>query len=102
MVAAAEQLLPGPVAVERVTGDRPHYSTFFRWTQRGVVASDGQRVRLEFVKAGSKRLTSVAAVRRFFQATTYAVSNSFASSILSPPSSVDHLVTERELLKEGL
>jgi len=72
MVAPSEKLLPGPAAVEAVTGERPHYSTFFRWTQRGVMATSGSRSKLDFVKAGSKRLTSEAAVRRFFEAATAA------------------------------
>jgi hypothetical protein len=102
MVAAAEQLLPGPAAVERVTGERPHYSTFFRWTQKGVMAGDGRRIRLEFVKAGSRRLTSVAAVRRFFEATTKAAGESAPCSILHSHSRLDEVATERELLSEGL
>jgi len=72
MVTNSEQLFPGPMAVEKVTGKRPHYSTFYRWTQRGIRTSNGRRIRLEFLKAGSNRLTSVEAVRRFFQAQTEA------------------------------
>ena len=62
-----EPLLPGPEAIEKVTGTRPHYSQFFRWTQKGLKATGGRRVCLEFTKAGRKRLTSIAAVKRFFQ-----------------------------------
>jgi hypothetical protein len=102
MVALSEQLYPGPTAVEKVTGERPHYSTFFRWTQRGVLASDGQRIRLEFVKAGSRRLTSVAAVVRFFQATTSAAGSGCTSPILSSPPSDQNLLVERELSNAGL
>lgn len=70
MVAATEKLLPGPEAIERVTGNKPSYSTFFRWTTVGVVAGEGAPVRLEFYKCGSKRLTTVEAVRRFVAAAT--------------------------------
>ncbi|MCH8839830.1 MAG: DUF1580 domain-containing protein [Planctomycetes bacterium] len=97
MVAASERLFPGPVAVEKVTGERPHYSTFFRWTQRGIRTSDGRRIRLEFVKAGSKRLTSVEAVRRFFRATTEAA-GVLSSNIL--PEDVETI--DDQLVKEGL
>jgi hypothetical protein len=67
-----EQLLPGPIAVEQVTGEPVSYSTFARWTRIGVLTPNGNRIRLEFVKAGSKRKTTVEAVRRFFAATTAA------------------------------
>jgi hypothetical protein len=72
MVAKSEKLLAGPVAVEKVTGERVHYSSYFRWTERGVRTRTGQRIKLEYVKAASKRLTSVEAVHRFFQAITAA------------------------------
>jgi Protein of unknown function (DUF1580) len=65
-------LLPGPDAIEEVTGHRPHYSQFYRWTQTGLLTGNGRRIRLEFAKTGQKRLTSVAAVKRFFQAQTAA------------------------------
>lgn len=70
-----EMLLPGPEAIERVTGHRPHYSQFFRWTQYGLQTRSGSRTRLEFVKAGSKRLTSEPAVRRFLSAHTAAATS---------------------------
>jgi hypothetical protein len=92
-----EQLLPGPKAVENVTGERPHYSTFFRWTQRGVRTSDGQRIRLEFVKAGSKRLTSVDAVRRFFRATTEATVVPATTLLSEEAEDVDGQLTEEGL-----
>ena len=65
-----EELLSGPVAIEQVISQRPHYSQFFRWTEYGLITPDGRRLKLEYVKAGRKRLTSEAAVRRFFQAQT--------------------------------
>ncbi|TWT35603.1 hypothetical protein KOR34_04960 [Posidoniimonas corsicana] len=65
-----EELGPLVDRVEKVCRKRHHYSTAFRWTQRGLLTPDGRRVRLEYVKAGAERLTSVEAVRRFFAATT--------------------------------
>jgi hypothetical protein len=100
MIAAEEQLLPGPAAIERVTGERPHYSTFFRWTQRGVLVANGRRIRLPFVKAGSKRLTTVAAVRRFFGDITEAASA--PSLCLSSTGKPIHSDDDNELVKLGL
>lgn len=75
-----EPLLSGPDAIERVTGHRPHYSQFFRWTRYGLRSRGGKAVRLEFVKAGSKRLTSESAVRRFLMANTAAASEAVDSA----------------------
>jgi hypothetical protein len=72
MVAKNEKLIAGPVAVQKVTGHRINYSTYFRWTQRGIAVRRGERIKLEFVKAASKRLTSINAVHRFFRAVTEA------------------------------
>ncbi len=98
MVSTSERLLPGPVAVEKVTGERPHYSTFFRWTQCGIRTPGGGRARLEFVKAGSKRLTSVEAVRRFFKETTEASDGTFALAGSIEQSSM----IDEQLAEEGL
>lgn len=78
-----ETLLPGPVAIEQVTGHRPNYSQFFRWTQNGLKTKSGHRVRLEFCKAGSKRLTSVEAVQRFFKKQTLDAANASAFHLTS-------------------
>jgi hypothetical protein len=97
MVAKSEKLLAGPVAVEKVTGERVHYSTYFRWTQRGVRVRSGERIKLEYVKAASKRLTSVEAVRRFFQAVTTATGQPPCPLTNAP----DHNLQD-QLAKEGL
>lgn len=68
MKASDEQLLPLVPAVEEATkGYRPHLSTVLRWCTRG-----SRGVRLESVVLGGRRLTSVAAVRRYMEATTAA------------------------------
>lgn len=72
MVSFAEKLRPLTEAVERVTGTRMNYSTIWRWTQNGILTPTGDRIRLDFTKCGSKRLTSDDAVRRFFAAQTAA------------------------------
>ncbi|MCA9235682.1 MAG: DUF1580 domain-containing protein [Planctomycetales bacterium] len=64
-----EATMPVASAVERVTGNRPHPATLFRWRQGGR-----HGVRLETLLVGGRRQTSVEAVRRFIQQTT-AVAN---------------------------
>lgn len=72
MVALSEKLFPVPEAVEKVTGEKPCYPTLFRWMNDGLKTPTDSRVYLEFVKIGSKRRTSLEAVRRFIEATTLA------------------------------
>jgi len=62
-----EKLFSVPKAVELATGRRPHPATCFRWRQRGISG-----VRLETLKVGGRRETSVEAVHRFVAATTAA------------------------------
>ncbi len=61
-----EKLLSIPLAVECVTGVRPHPVTCWRWTTKGV--SGG--IKLEARKLGGRLLTSKEAVQRFLDATT--------------------------------
>ena len=64
--------LPLTDAVEQVIGERMSYATLFRWTQRGLLTPAGDRVRLEFLKIGGRRRTSLDAVQRFVEAATEA------------------------------
>lgn len=48
------------------TGRHPHPSVLWRWCFQGLKTRDGQRVRLEAIKAGSATCSSVAALRRFW------------------------------------
>jgi hypothetical protein len=50
------------------TGRHPHPSVLWRWCFQGLKTRDGRRVRLEAVKAGSATVSSVAALRRFWEA----------------------------------
>lgn len=97
MVAKSEKLLAGPVAVEKVTGERIHYSTYFRWTQRGIRLPSGDRIKLEYVKAASKRLTSIDAVHRFFNAVTAATGQHPCPLTARPKDDLSE-----QLAKEGL
>ena len=60
-----EKLLPVVAAIETATGVKVHLSTALRWCQFGA---DG--ILLESVVLGSRRMTSVEAVRRFTKACT--------------------------------
>lgn len=64
-LAAAARLLPParkgrPVSV----------SCIYRWLSEGIVAPNGERVRLEAMRLGGRWLTSVAALERFARAQT--------------------------------
>ena len=63
-----ETLFPVSAAIERAIGLRLHTSTWQRWRLRGVAG-----VRLDTVRIGGRRMTSVEAVRRFIDASTSAV-----------------------------
>lgn len=97
-----EVLTSGPAAVEAVTGERPHYSTYFRWTEYGVRSPDGSRVRLEYLKCGKKRRTSREAVHRFFRALTCSdlVAGYDSSAPRQRRSAISH--AERELDDAGI
>jgi hypothetical protein len=62
-----ERLFPLQRAYEIATGTRPHPSTCHRHRVNGI-----NNVRLETLKYGGKRVTSVEAVRRFLAAVTAA------------------------------
>ncbi|MDE0863929.1 MAG: DUF1580 domain-containing protein [Rubripirellula sp.] len=47
---------------------RPSKVTFYRWVNRGITTSNGDRIKLESLKIGSQLVTSVQAVNRFIAA----------------------------------
>jgi Protein of unknown function (DUF1580) len=51
--------------VFRRRGRAPHVSVVYRWIHAGILAPDGQRVRLETIKQPAGLMTSVEAVERF-------------------------------------
>jgi hypothetical protein len=52
------------------TDDRPiHFTTVYRLMKRGLQAPSGDRVVLESVRVGLRRITSVEAIERFVAAT---------------------------------
>ena len=61
----AAQLIPSNRA-----GKRINFSTVWRWALKGIIAQNGDRVKLEFVKCGGRLLTSKQALERFVAALT--------------------------------
>ncbi len=59
-------LIPLGRAAAIVPG-HPSTSTVWRWCRKGVMARNGQRVRLEHVRAGGKVLTKAAYVHQFMK-----------------------------------
>ena len=50
-----------------VRGDKPpHHLTLLRWALDGLISVSGKRVKLETVFVGRTRMTSMAALKRFF------------------------------------
>ena len=88
-----DQLLPGPDAIERATGQRPSYPTYVRWTQRG----------LEFAKVGGARLTSPRMVRDFVdRQTAMSSSHNQTPKRMSRRTESAHERAERELAAAGI
>lgn len=65
---ATDPLLPLVDAVQAATGRRPHLSTVLRWCQR----PNRHGIRLRSRVVGGRRLTTVAAVLQYIDATTEA------------------------------
>jgi len=70
-----EELLPMAKAFQAVTGYRPHAGTLARWA---IIGS--KTVKLETRWVGSRRMTSVEAVRRFQEARNVAAGNAKSES----------------------
>ena len=47
---------------------RPSMVTAYRWVNKGITTSNGNRIKLESLKIGSQLVTSKQAVNRFIQA----------------------------------
>jgi len=79
MQMTIEPKLPLVDAVEQASGRRPHLSTCLRWCTRGA-----RGVRLESWVLGGRRLTSVAAVLRYMDATTAASVGGTVDPVATP------------------
>ena len=67
-----ERVIPIREAPKHIPG-RPNVSTAYRWMTDGVkVSGTNERVRLETVKVGGQRFTSIEAIQRFIARTTAA------------------------------
>lgn len=51
--------------VPRRNGKRVHASTVMRWGNDGVIGPDGERIRLETLRVGGRRLVTLAALEKF-------------------------------------
>jgi hypothetical protein len=60
-----------PIFLEEAAGlVRTHFSTVFRWIFKGAKAPNGERIRLEACKLGSRWCTSREALNRFAERLT--------------------------------
>jgi hypothetical protein len=71
-----DQLIPVPAAIEAITGERPCPSACYRYVRRGVA---GQVLQCWYV--GQRRLTSIAAARKWIDAVTAAKLNREPASV---------------------
>jgi hypothetical protein len=55
---------------QREETPRVNASTVFRWAMRGVRGPSGECIRLEVLRVGSRLMTSIQALQRFFEAST--------------------------------
>jgi hypothetical protein len=78
-LAAAAKLVP-PAR----SGKRTHLSTLVRWITRGAPGPDGQLVRLDAVRLGSRWVTSRQALQRFAEALTPRLDDTKGSLPRSP------------------
>ncbi len=97
MLELTDDLFPLGEAPRYYPGPRPpHVATFVRWALKGV---GKDRVRLETVKIGGRRYTSVAALTRFVARLTGAAE---AKEVLSRRRTEAYRRAERELDQEGI
>jgi hypothetical protein len=66
-------------------GRRTHLSTLSRWILRGCRGPDGALVRLEGLRLGNRWMTTAAALQRFTQALTPALSDVSAPPLPRAP-----------------
>lgn len=93
---ATEQLIPITDAPKHIPG-RPALMTVYRWMKRGVSG-----VRLESLRIGGRRFTSMEALSRFFHETTAAADRREVSAEPTHRRSVAIERAERELAEAGI
>jgi Protein of unknown function (DUF1580) len=79
-LAEAAAHFPGARGAARVNP-----STLFRWCKKGTRASDGRVVRLEFVRAGCRLLTSKPALSRYLAALSTACTSGIPVTAVRTP-----------------
>lgn len=64
-----ERVLSLHEAIEQwPAGPRPSMAALNRWRVKGVKSTSGDRVKLETIRIGGKRVTSLEAISRFIEA----------------------------------
>lgn len=91
-------LLPLAEAVSLATGQRRSIQTIFRWSQK----PNQHGIKLQTWKLGGKRLTTVAAVRDFVQATTQAAEGCVLPAATPRQTSSAHDRAMKMLEAEGI
>jgi hypothetical protein len=98
MTRPGEKIYPLPTAVEKATGQRPDPSVPNRWRMVGV---GKEKVKLETVKFGGRRMASVEAVLRFIEATTLAADGESTPTRTKRSSNAAVSEAERFLNQQG-
>lgn len=52
----------------RIDGRAPDLATVWRWSQKGLKLPSGERIRLEVLSIGGRRVTTAQAIMRFIEA----------------------------------
>ncbi len=92
-----DELIPVKLAVSELTGERISAATRWRWTNRGLLGRDGERIRLEVQFVGRQPFTT----RKLFRSWIDQVTRARMSRLDSLDESITD-VTEAELQNAGL
>ncbi len=65
-----------PAHIEKLTGNRPHIASIYRWINTGIAS-----VTLESLLIGGKPFTSKEALNRFWEASTKAKKNRHSNAV---------------------
>lgn len=96
MISVSESLLTLSEAARSLPGGRVHVSTLHRWRLRGV-----RGIKLETMMRGGVRMTSMAALERFFVAISAAVDGDHSAAV-STTTKRRQAASQRFLESEGL
>jgi len=83
----------------KIAPGRPHLSSIWRWCRKGCIARNGERIRLEHERVGSRVFTSREALQRFADSLTTADAEYFAPDD-EPQTSTDRRREQRAALAD--